>query len=295
MPATRNWRATVLTLFPEMFPGPLGTSLAGKALASGLWALDARDIRDSATDRHRSVDDTPAGGGPGMVLRADVLAAAIDAADRASEGPTCLPRLLMSPRGRPLTQSRVVELAAGPGPLIVCGRFEGIDQRVIEARGLEEVSIGDYVLSGGEIAAMALIDACVRLLPGVMGKLASGTDESFSEGLLEYPQYTRPQEFEGRPIPDILLSGDHARIAAWRQAEAEALTIARRPDLWAARQAKALKSTKSRAKTPAQKKRDRWVTTPGLCRIRAPNPRRIDGRCAGLACWLKRAADGDFE
>jgi tRNA (guanine37-N1)-methyltransferase len=232
-----TWRATVLTLFPDMFPGPLGVSLAGKALASGLWVLQARDIRDSATDRHRSVDDTPAGGGPGMVLRADVLAAAIDAADIAPDRPKDRPRLLMSPRGRPLTQSRVKELAAGPGPLIVCGRFEGVDQRVIEARRLEEVSIGDYVLSGGEIAAMALIDACVRLLPGVMGKLASGVDESFSDSLLEYPQYTRPQTFEGQPIPEILLSGDHARVAAWRQAEAEALTRARRPDLWSARQA----------------------------------------------------------
>jgi len=205
-----TWCATVLTLFPEMFPGPLGVSLAGKALASGLWALEARDIRDAATDRHRSVDDTPAGGGPGMVLRADVLANAIDAAEIAPGRP----RLLMSPRGRPLTQSRIVELAAGLGPLIVCGRFEGIDQRVIETRRLEEVSIGDYVLSGGEIAAMALIDACVRLV---------------------YPQYTRPQEFEGRPIPEILLSGDHARVAAWRRAEAEALTRDRRPDLWAAK------------------------------------------------------------
>jgi tRNA (guanine37-N1)-methyltransferase len=236
------WRATVLTLFPDMFPGPLGVSLAGKALASGLWALEARDIRDSATDRHRSVDDTPAGGGPGMVLRADVLAAAIDAADAGESRPEDRPRLLMSPRGRPLTQSRVAELAAGPGPLIVCGRFEGIDQRVIDARNLEEVSIGDYVLSGGEIAAMALIDACVRLLPGVMGKQASGEDESFSEGLLEYPQYTRPQEFEGRTIPETLTSGDHAKVAAWRQAEAEALTRARRPDLWA------IKSSQSRTK-----------------------------------------------
>jgi tRNA (guanine37-N1)-methyltransferase len=231
-PEATIWRATVLTLFPEMFPGPLGISLAGRALAAGLWALEARDIRDSATDRHRSVDDTPAGGGPGMVLRADVLAAAIDAADAAPERP----RLLMSPRGRPLTQSGVMELAAGPGPLIVCGRFEGVDQRVIEARGLEEVSIGDYVLSGGEIAALAVIDACVRLLPGVMGKLDSGAEESFSEGLLEYPQFTRPQAFEGRPIPEILTSGDHARVAAWRKAEAEALTRTRRPDLWAARQ-----------------------------------------------------------
>src|SRR5881227_2827415 len=237
---TKPWRATVLTLFPEMFPGPLGVSLAGKALAAGVWALETRDIRDSATDRHRSVDDTPAGGGPGMVLRADVLAAAIDAAGVASDRP----RLVMSPRGRSLTQSEVVELASGPGPLIVCGRFEGIDQRVIDARRLEEVSIGDYVLSGGEIAAMALIDACVRLLPGVMGKQASGADESFSDGLLEYPQYTRPQEFEGRPIPEILISGDHAKVAAWRLAEAEALAKARRPDLWAlkARQ-KRLKNT----------------------------------------------------
>ncbi|MDB5615773.1 tRNA (guanosine(37)-N1)-methyltransferase TrmD [Tardiphaga sp.] len=228
------WRATVLTLFPEMFPGPLGISLAGRALASGLWALEARDIRASATDRHRSVDDTPAGGGPGMVLRADVLAAAIDAAD-AQGRPETLPRLVMSPRGRPLTQARVAELAAGPGALIVCGRFEGIDQRVIDARQLEEVSIGDYVLSGGEIAAMTLIDACVRLLPGVMGKLSSGTDESFSDGLLEYPQYTRPQSFEERQIPDILLSGDHAKVAAWRKTEAETLTKSRRPDLWAVR------------------------------------------------------------
>jgi tRNA (guanine37-N1)-methyltransferase len=229
------WRATILTLFPDMFPGPLGVSLAGKAMSSGLWALEARDIRDSATDRHRSVDDTPAGGGPGMVLRADVLAAAIDAADAAPGTAKERPRLLMSPRGRPLTQSRVTELATGPGPLIICGRFEGIDERVIGARSLEEVSIGDYVLSGGELAAMALIDACVRLLPGVMGKQESGADESFSDGLLEYPQYTRPQTFEGQPIPEILLSGDHAKVAAWRRAEAEALTRARRPDLWAKR------------------------------------------------------------
>jgi len=234
-----TWRATILTLFPEMFPGPLGVSLAGKALASGLWELEARDIRAVATDKHRSVDDTPAGGGPGMVLRADILAAAIDAADIAPDRS----RLLMSPRGRPLTQSRVTELAAGPGPLIVCGRFEGIDQRVIDARNLEEVSVGDYVLSGGEIAAMALIDACVRLLPGVMGKEASGAEESFSEGLLEYPQYTRPQLFEGRTIPEILNSGDHARVAAWRRAESEALTRSRRPDLWTKAQQKQPKDT----------------------------------------------------
>src|SRR6201994_5080892 len=223
-----NWRATVLTLFPEMFPGPLGISLAGRALASDVWQLEVRDIRDSATDKHRSVDDTPAGGGPGMVLRADILAAAIDAADPAKNRP----RLLMSPRGLPLTQARVAELAQGPGAMLVCGRFEGVDQRVIEARGLEEVSIGDYVLSGGEIAALALIDACVRLLPGGMGKAGSGADESFSDGLLEYPQYTRPQDFEGQPVPEILISGDHAKVAAWRRAEAEALTRARRPDLW---------------------------------------------------------------
>ncbi|MBI3701532.1 MAG: tRNA (guanosine(37)-N1)-methyltransferase TrmD [Afipia sp.] len=222
------WRATVLTLFPEMFPGPLGVSLAGKALASNLWSLEARDIRASATDKHRSVDDTPAGGGPGMVLRADVLAKAIDEAAISSDRP----RLLMSPRGAPLTQARVNTLAHGPGLLIVCGRFEGIDQRIIDARQLEEISVGDYILSGGEIAAMALIDACVRLVPGVMGKAESGTDESFSAGLLEYPQYTRPQDFEGRAIPDVLVSGDHARIEAWRRAEAEALTKARRPDLW---------------------------------------------------------------
>src|ERR1044071_3192057 len=232
------WRASVLTIFPEMFPGPLGSSLAGKALAKGLWALDAVDIRDHAADKHRTVDDTPAGGGPGMVMKADVLARAIDST---GEG---RPRLVMSPRGTPLTQRRVAELAAGPGAVVVCGRFEGVDERVISARGLEEVSLGDFVLSGGEIAALALIDACVRLLPGVMGKEASGVDESFSAGLLEYPQYTRPQEFEGEPIPQVLISGDHARVAAWWRAESEALTRDRRPDLWAARPGqKATKST----------------------------------------------------
>ena len=246
------WRATVLTLFPEMFPGPLGVSLAGRALASGLWEIEARDIRASATDRHRSVDDTPAGGGPGMVLRADVLAAAIDAAEIGQDRSKDRPKLLMSPRGRPLTQARVAELAQGPGPLIVCGRFEGIDQRVIDARALEEVSIGDYVLSGGEIAALALIDACVRLLPGVMGKEASGTEESFSDGLLEYPQYTRPQLFEGVPIPEILTSGDHAKVAAWRRAQSETLTAARRPDLWAQIPAKA-PNRPGRQKAPKNK------------------------------------------
>jgi len=223
------WRASVLTIFPEMFPGPLGISLAGKALASGAWALDVVDIRNFATDKHRTVDDTPAGGGPGMVMKADVLGRAIDAA--ATDG---RPRLLLSPRGTPLTQSRVEALSRDAGVVLLCGRFEGVDERVIAGRSLEEVSIGDYVLSGGEIAAMALIDACVRLLPGVMGAAASGAEESFTEGLLEYPHYTRPQVWEGRLIPEILTSGDHAKIAAWRRAEAERLTKERRPDLWEA-------------------------------------------------------------
>jgi tRNA (guanine37-N1)-methyltransferase len=225
------WRATVLTIFPEMFPGPLGLSLAGKAKVAGLWSLETLDIRDHASDKHRSVDDTPAGGGPGMVMKADVLARAIDAAavDDAR------PRLLMSPRGAPLTQARVAALAKGPGALILCGRFEGVDQRVIEGRDLEEVSVGDYVLSGGEIAALALLDACVRLLPGVMGKEASGAEESFTHGLLEYPHYTRPQLWEGRAIPEVLTCGDHAKVAAWRRAEAERLTRARRPDLRASK------------------------------------------------------------
>jgi tRNA (guanine37-N1)-methyltransferase len=227
------WRASVLTIFPDMFPGPLGTSLAGKALAAGAWALDVADIRDFATDKHRSVDDTPAGGGPGMVMKADVLGRAIDAIAPHTAA-DARPRCLLSPRGAPLTQARVEALTQGPGVVLVCGRFEGIDERVIAARNLEEVSIGDYVLSGGEIAAMALIDACVRLLPGVMGAPASGAEESFTGGLLEYPHYTRPQLWEGRPIPDILTSGDHAKIAAWRRAEAERLTRERRPDLWAA-------------------------------------------------------------
>ena len=230
------WRATVLSIFPEMFPGPLGLSLAGKALAARAWSLDVVDIRNFATDKHRTVDDTPAGGGPGMVMKADVLARAIDAA--ASDA---RPLLLMSPRGVPLTQARVEALAGGPGVVLVCGRFEGVDERVIAARGLEEVSIGDYVLSGGEIAAMALIDACVRLLPGVMGAAASGAEESFADGLLEYPQYTRPPLFEGRPIPEVLLSGDHGKIAAWRRAEAERLTRERRPDLWTRRDGKVTK------------------------------------------------------
>ena len=234
-----TFRATVLTLFPEMFPGPLGVSLAGKALAAGTWSLETHDIRKHGIGAHRAVDDTPAGGGAGMVMRADVLAAAIDAAsgrgDAASGQGDARPRLLMSPRGTPLTQARVNALAAGPGALVVCGRFEGVDERVIKARGLEDVSVGDYVLSGGEIAAMALIDACVRLIPGVMGAEASATEESFTDGLLEYPHYTRPQDWEGRAIPEILASGHHAKIAEWRRAEAERLTRERRPDLWARR------------------------------------------------------------
>jgi tRNA (guanine37-N1)-methyltransferase len=222
------WRATVITIFPEMFPGPLGLSLAGKALAGGLWELAAVDIRDYATDKHRTVDDTPAGGGPGMVMRADVLARAIDAVAPAADP---RPRLLMSPRGTPLTQARVAALAKSPGAIIVCGRFEGVDERVIAGRGLHEISIGDYVLSGGEVAALALLDACVRLIPGVMGNEESGAEESFERGRLEYPHYTRPREWEGRAIPDVLLSGDHAKIAAWRGAEAERITRERRPGL----------------------------------------------------------------
>jgi tRNA (guanine37-N1)-methyltransferase len=224
------WRATILTIFPDMFPGPLALSLAGKALAAGTWALDTVDIRDFGIGIHRQVDDTPAGGGPGMVMKADVLARAIDSLPADGR-----PRLLMSPRGRPLTQQRVIDLAAGHGAMILCGRFEGVDERLIEARGLEEVSVGDYVLSGGEIGALVLLDACIRLLPGVMGKAVSAEEESFAQGLLEYPHYTRPQVFEGRPIPDILTSGDHAKVAAWRRSEAERLTKVRRPDLWGRR------------------------------------------------------------
>jgi len=221
-----GFRATVLTLYPEMFPGPLGVSLAGKALADTAWSLETVQIRDFATDRHRMVDDTPAGGGAGMVMKADVLARAVDAV--ADERP----RLFMSPRGKPLSQDRVRELAAGPGAIILCGRFEGVDERLIEARGFEEVSIGDYILSGGETAAIVVLDAIVRLLPGVMGNAQSGETESFETGLLEHPQYTKPQEWEGRRIPDVLLSGNHGAIEKWRRAEAEKLTQERRPDLW---------------------------------------------------------------
>ena len=224
------FRASVLTLFPEMFPGPLGLSLAGSALARGDWSLEVKDIREHGLGRHRAVDDTPAGGGPGMVLRADVLAAAIDAASPKSDP---RPRLMMSPRGKPLTQGQAREWSAGPGLVIVCGRFEGVDERVILARGLTEVSIGDYVLSGGEIAAYTVMDSCIRLLPGVMGGETSGSDESFESGLLEYPHYTRPREFEGAAIPEILLSGDHAKIAKWRRDESLNLTRERRPELLA--------------------------------------------------------------
>ncbi len=223
-----SWAATILTLYPDMFPGPLGQSLAGRALAEGIWSLETIQIRDFATDKHRSVDDTPAGGGAGMVMRADVLAAAVDhALERRPEAPL----LAMTPRGRPLDQALVRELAAGPGVSILCGRFEGIDERLFEARPILPVSIGDYILSGGEVAATVLLDACVRLLPGVMGAPTSGEEESFETGLLEYPHYTRPFEWEGRTIPEVLRSGDHAKIAAWRKARSVEDTRSRRPDL----------------------------------------------------------------
>ena len=222
------WRATVLTLFPEMFPGPLGISLVGQALEAGLWSLRTVPIREFGLGRHRAIDDTPAGGGAGMVMRADVLASAIDHA-RVEEAEA--PLIYLSPRGEPLTQTLAMEIAAGPGALLLAGRFEGVDERVIAARRMREVSIGDYVLSGGELAAMVLIDACVRLLPGVIGAEGSLSEESFEGGLLEYPQYTKPREWEGRTIPDELLSGDHKKIAAWRRSEAERITAERRPDL----------------------------------------------------------------
>jgi len=222
-----TWSATVLTLFPEMFPGPLGISLLGKGLANSLWSLEVRDIRDHGLGKHRSVDDTPAGGGPGMVMRADVAVAALDAIDRNNR-----PLIYLSPRGRALTQARVRELTAGPGAVLLCGRFEGLDQRAIEARAIEEISIGDFVLAGGEIAAMALIEACVRLIPGVLGDQSSTTEESFASGLLEYPHYTRPQIVEGLTIPEVLTGGNHSEISKFRQGEAERLTRERRPDLW---------------------------------------------------------------
>ncbi|MES2755354.1 MAG: tRNA (guanosine(37)-N1)-methyltransferase TrmD [Pseudomonadota bacterium] len=221
-----TFAATVVTLYPEMFPGPLGHSLAGRALGEGIWSLETVQIRDFATDKHRSVDGTTAGGGAGMVLRADVVAAALDSV------PAGRPVLALTPRGSPLTQTRVRDLAAGPGAVLLCGRFEGFDERLFAARDVEEVSIGDYVLSGGEVAALVLLDACVRLLPGVMGAASSGDDESFETGLLEYPHYTRPPMWEGRTIPEVLRSGDHARIAAWRKSQAATDTRLRRPDLW---------------------------------------------------------------
>jgi len=242
-----NWRASILTLYPEMFPGPLGQSLAGRALADGLWSCETTHIRDFATDKHRTVDDTPAGGGAGMVLRADIVAAALDSV--ADERPI----LAMTPRGRPLTQARVRDLSAGPGVTLLCGRFEGFDERLFDARPIEPVSIGDYVLSGGETAAIVLLDACIRLLPGVMGAASSGDEESFESGLLEYPHYTRPVEWEGRTIPEVLRSGDHAKIAAWRKQRAEDDTRSRRPDLWE-------RHVGARVKSPSgahEKKKDR--------------------------------------
>jgi tRNA (guanine37-N1)-methyltransferase len=223
-----TWSATILTLYPEMFPGPLGLSLPGKALAKRLWALDVRDIREHGIGRHRTVDDTPAGGGPGMVMRADVAIAAVDSVERDGR-----PLIYLSPRGTPLAQARVASLAAGPGAILLCGRFEGLDERAIEARRIEEISLGDFVLAGGEIAAMALVEAVVRLVPGVLGDQTSAADESFASGLLEYPQYTRPQIVEDRAIPDILNQGNHKEIAKWRRERAKQLTKARRPDLWA--------------------------------------------------------------
>lgn len=243
-----TFRASVLTLYPDMFPGPLGHSMAGRALSEGKWALDVTNIRDFATDKHRTVDDTPAGGGAGMVLRCDVVASALDAV---SDGTR--PVLAMTPRGKPLTQAKVRELAAGPGAVILCGRFEGFDERLFDARDIEEVSIGDYILSGGEMAALVLLDACIRLQDGVMGAASSGEEESFEEGLLEYPHYTRPQEWEGRTIPEVLRSGDHAKIAAWRKQRAIDDTRARRPDLW---QAHGERADQSPSVAQREKKRD---------------------------------------
>ncbi|MBZ6377260.1 tRNA (guanosine(37)-N1)-methyltransferase TrmD [Pacificimonas flava] len=242
-----TFAATVLTLYPDMFPGPLGQSMAGRALGDGLWSLDTVQIRDFAEGRHRNVDDTPAGGGAGMVMRADVLARACDHALAARPQ---APLLYMSPRGAPLTQHRVRTLAAGPGVSLLCGRFEGVDQRLLDARPIEEVSVGDYILSGGEMAALVLLDACIRLVPGVMGAAASGEDESFENGLLEYPQYTRPSEWEGRTVPEVLRSGDHARISAWRQRQSEEQTRLRRPDLWE-------RHTGARAQSPSGARREK--------------------------------------
>ncbi|MEO1328189.1 MAG: tRNA (guanosine(37)-N1)-methyltransferase TrmD [Pseudomonadota bacterium] len=245
--APNPWSATVLTLFPDMFPGPLGFSLIGRALEQRLWALKTLDFREFARDKHRSVDDTPAGGGPGLVMRADIAAAAIDAARE--EAPAGAPVIYLSPRGRVFTQKRARALADGPGAVLLCGRFEGIDARVLEARDVEEISVGDAVLTGGEIPAMALLDAVVRLLPGVVGDPASLEEESFARGLLEHPHYTRPAVWEGRAIPEVLLSGNHAAIDAWRRAQAEAVTKQRRPDLWRAHQATQARPEQSDAET----------------------------------------------
>lgn len=224
-----TWSARILTLFPEMFPGPLGASLAGKALKAGIWQCDTTDIRAHATDRHRTVDDTPFGGGAGMVMRPDVVDAALSAVVSADDP---RPLIYLTPRGKLLDQSLARDLAGGPGVILLCGRYEGVDQRVIDARGMLEISIGDYVLSGGEMAALVMLDACVRLLPGVMGAAASALEESHSAGLLEYPQYTRPAEWKGRAVPQVLLSGHHADVARWRHNQSEAVTRERRPDLW---------------------------------------------------------------
>jgi len=248
------WRASVLTLFPDMFPGPLGVSLIAKALEQELWGLDVHDIRAHGVGKHRAVDDTPAGGGPGMVMRADVAAAAIDAVRAPGDA---RPVLYPSPRGARLTQSRVRELSAGPGAILFCGRFEGLDERAIEARAMEEISIGDFVLAGGEVAAMALIEACVRLIPGAIGAEASKAEESFEAGLLEYPQYTRPQSFEGRDIPAVLNSGHHGDIAAWRLAQAEMITRTRRPDLWALYEKAKGCAIGPASEAPGQAERDR--------------------------------------
>ncbi len=248
MPASTSWSATALTLFPEMFPGPLGHSLAGSALKSGLWSLKTLDIRDFADNKHRSVDDTPAGGGAGMVLRADVVGKAVEAAMAANPG---VPVLALTPRGTPLTQARVRRLAAGPGAILLCGRFEGFDERLFDQLPIEEVSVGDYILSGGELGALIVLDAVVRLLPGVMGSQNSGEEESFENDLLEYPHYTRPREWRGAEIPEILLSGDHAKISDWRQRESERVTRLRRPDLWertVARQPQANRSPSGKQK-----------------------------------------------
>ncbi len=233
---TKSWRAVALTLFPDMFPGSLGQSLAGRALEDGRWSLETVDIRSFASDKHRTVDDTPSGGGAGMVMRPDIVDLAIQDAKTKNGGG--LPLVYLTPRGRPLTQMRVRELAEGPGVMVLCGRYEGVDQRVLDARDAEEISVGDYVLSGGEVAALVLMDACVRLIPGVMGSDTSHTEESFEEGLLEYPHFTRPTEWQGRQVPEVLLSGHHGNIRAWRREQAEAITRERRPDLWQAYAAK---------------------------------------------------------